>query len=534
MLSRSVLPAIITAARAGALGYAQELFDAEGLGAVTADPAALAVKGRLLKDRAALLPRADRAPAYAAAAGAYAAADALAPQPYTRINVATLALLAGDRERATSTAQGITEWLASGEPIADTPYYLAATRAEALAILGQTGAAQAAMRGAIALAPHAYEDHAVTLHQLELIGRASGIDTGWIADLRPPRTLHFAGHMGVAPDDRTLIAAIDAILERERIGFGFGALAAGADMVIAERLLARGGELHVVLPLSTAAFRAQSVTPYGADWDTRFAAVRDAAASWTETAADTGDYEPLASRLAADVAMGAAVRHARRMTSEAVQLVIADDGPGAFGTGAQTARDAARWRSAGARGHVLRAPRTAGVTASAMVAMPEGHADRRLAAMLQIDFHGLAELDEAQFAEAVATVLTPLRTALAGIAERPAIVLPCGNSRLVAFATPEAAYDFARELLDLPPSRFPVRIAGHYGLAHWLSDPAALVGRSVQQLGALAAAALPGTLTVSEPFASALFLARADAVYAEPVGEIDDLRLYAIRQAQPC
>lgn len=90
------LPAIITAARAGALDHAETLFAAGGFDRRVDDPAALAVKGRLLKDRAALLPLAERRAGFAAAAAAYAAADALAPQPYTRINLATLTMLAGN------------------------------------------------------------------------------------------------------------------------------------------------------------------------------------------------------------------------------------------------------------------------------------------------------------------------------------------------------------------------------------------------------------------------------------------------------
>lgn len=286
-----------------------------------------------------------------------------------------------------------------------------------------------------------------------------------------------------------------------------------------------------MLPLREEAFLAQSITPYGANWRARFDACRDAAASWTETAADTGSYEPLASQLAADVAMGAAVQQARRLASDAIQMVIVDEGPGEYGNGAQTARDALRWQAAGGVTRVLRSPRVNGVSPSGLSATPEGHADRRLATMLQIDFHGLADLDEARFAEAVAGVIEPLRSALAAATVRPAIMLPCGNSRIAAFETPEAAYDFACEMLTLQAGPFPVRIVRHYGLAHWLRDPDALVGRSVRQLGAVAAGALPGTIVVSETFASALCLARAHEIYAEPIGEVEDLSLFAIRPA---
>ena len=530
MTSLNGLPAIITAARAGALDHAKALFKEGGFDRRVGDPAALAVKGRLLKDHAAQLPLAERPAGFAVAAAAYAAADAIAPQPYTRINLATLTMLAGNHVESRRIAASIVEWIASDETIRETPYYRAAILAEAQLILGQVAVSQATFAEAIARAPFAYEDHAATLRQLGLLARHSGLDERWLEQFRPPRSLHYAGHLGVASiADPQLLAQIDAVLYDDDIGFAFGALAAGADLTIAERVLARGSELHVVLPLCEAAFIAQSVQPYGEDWVRRFAACRDAATSWTECASDTGAYEPLASHMAADVAMGGAVGQSRRLTSEALQLVVIDDGPGSYGTGLQTARDARRWRAAGRPTRIVRSPRTTNVAASGQRAEPEGRADRRLAAMLQIGFNGLANLDEAQFAQAVDSLLQPWRAALAQAGPPPSIVLPCGNSRIVAFENPGAAFAFARQLLGTATGEFAVKIAGHYGLAHWLTDPDALVGRSVGQLGAIAAAAYPGILTVSETFASALLLDTGSEVYAEPLGEACELRLFAIR-----
>ncbi|MBB3860041.1 hypothetical protein GGQ88_001302 [Novosphingobium hassiacum] len=528
------LPAIITAARAGAIGYAERLFRDGGYDRLSDDPAALAVHARLLKDRALCLPPVEREAGFAQAAAAYARADALGPQLYTRLNVATLTLLAGDRARAAVLAGELLAWLGGAQPLHETPFLIAAAKAEAHLLRGDGQAAQAALARAIAQAPRAFEDHASTLRQLRMICEATGSDDRWLDAFRPPAAMHYAGHLGVgAKADGALIERIDDMLAASHVGFAFGALAAGADLTIAERVLESGGELHVVLPLREDAFVAQSVRPYGADWEARFLACRDAAASWTETARDTGAYEPLASHLAADVAMGSAVRHSRSLGSEAMQLVIVDDAPGPLGAGIHTARDVERWASTGRATQVLRAPRAAPVVASGARTALEGRADRRLAAMLQIEFAGLADLDEAGLADAVADVLLPFRTALADLAAKPEVVLPCGNSRIMAFTDPESAYAFARAALLIPTGQFGLTIAGHYGLAHWLSDPEALIGRPVDQLGAIAAVAFPGTITVSEAFASALFLAAGDEVYAEPLGEVGELRIHALRRVAP-
>ena len=68
-------------------------------------------------------------------------------------------------------------------------------------------------------------------------------------------------------------AEIDALLDDEDIGFAFGALACGADLLIAEAALARGVELHVVLPFEEEDFLAQSVRPgRRPGWEARYRA----------------------------------------------------------------------------------------------------------------------------------------------------------------------------------------------------------------------------------------------------------------------
>ncbi len=523
------LAAVVTAARAGAIDHARSLFEAGGYARRSDDPAALAVSGRLLKDQALRLPAGNRAPGFRAAADAYAHADKLLPQPYTRINQATLTLLAGERDGAARIAREILDWLDQGTAIPETPYFLAAIEAEARLICGDLAGARRALGEAMATDTGDWSDRASTLRQLRLILGVIGEDAGWLAPFAAPRSLHFAGHLGISPEDAgPLRAAIDAELTLRNIGFGFGALAAGADIIIAEQLLAWGGELHVVLPTSADEFIRQSVIPYGADWLQRFEECLDAATSVTATAHVTGDYEPLATLLASEVAMGAACRNARYVDSEAVQLVVVDEGAGSYGDGTGTAVVAQRWAATGRQQAVLRVPRSATVLASGRRPDAEGRADRRLVALLQISFAGIDDLDEARFAEAVDNVLTPFRQATAALAEQPLMTLPVGNARIVAFATTEAAWTYASGLLALPAGSLQLCIAGHYGLAHWFEEPSALVGRAVSQLGDLFSSAMPGVLTVSEAFASALFVGSKDDIFAEWIGEVKDLRLYTV------
>jgi hypothetical protein len=522
------LPAIITAARAGSLDHARAMFEAGGYAARADDPDALAVKGRLLKDAALRASAARQPAAFADAARAYAAADALAPQPYTRINVATLTLLAGDAGQAAAIARALLDWLADDTAIAETPYYLAATRAEAYVLCGDIAAAQVALDAAYATDPDGWTDHAATLRQLKLILDARGDSDAWLDRFRPPHSLHFAGHLGVAPAN-DLDARVAAVLAEARVGFGYGALAAGADIVIAEALLSAGAELHVVLPVTVETFRAQSVAPYASDWQGRFDACLEAATSLRELTHVDGAYEPLATALAADVAMGSAVLNARMLASEAVQLLVVDDGPGPLGAGLGTARDGQRWQRSERRQHVIVHRRDGAVAASSARATPEGRPDRRLAAMLHVAFAGLDGLDDSAFASAVDTILLPFRQRSATIRLQPDIVLPAGNARIFGFADPAAAWAFARALLAGHEGLLPLRIAGHYALAHRLNAPPALIGPAIVDLERIAGRAMPGVATVSETFVSALSACDAAEVRAEWIGELDDgARLFAL------
>jgi hypothetical protein len=230
----------------------------------------------------------------AASIAAYAGADKLSPQPYTQIDVATLRLLSGDREASVVDAVALLATLNEDNPFQETPYYLAATRAEALLLCCDAAAAEAALATAIRHNPHGWSDHASTLRQFRLILSSQDLDDTWLDAYRPPQSLHYAGHLCVAePGETALKAAVDMILAANRIGFGFGALDAGADIVIAEALLAHGAELHLVLPVARDAFEVQSVAPYGARWAARFHACYAAALSvQTATSRPSTDNAP--------------------------------------------------------------------------------------------------------------------------------------------------------------------------------------------------------------------------------------------------
>jgi tetratricopeptide (TPR) repeat protein len=320
---------ILSLARAGATSWAWDSFVAAGLADVTDDPAALTLKGRLLKDQARKAQGETAARIYLQSAKAYADAAALRPDSYPLINAATMSLFAGQPGHMELFAQRVLEMLDTGIVAGETAYWHEATRAEALLLLGRQVDARATLDKAIVAAPAAWEDRAATLRQFRQISEFRGQNREWLAGYAPPASLYFKGMIGIAPDDqRGADMARDAI-SGANAGFGYGALAAGADMLIAEALIERGSELHLVLPTSPTAFRAQSVRPFGDVWLPRFDRLFEQAASVT-IVADGDRLTEATIEFAAQVAKGAATENALRLEGVAKGLELNDSPSAAF------------------------------------------------------------------------------------------------------------------------------------------------------------------------------------------------------------
>ncbi len=493
MPTAAPLSTIIALARAGALDHAWGQFRAAGFDRDDDDPAALTVKGRLLKDRALRASGEERRLFYLQSAEAYRRSAALQPGTYPLINAATLSLLSGDREQAEEIAREVLERIAREPDEPETPYYRAATEAEALLLLGRLGEARAALEAAVAAAPHAWEDHASTLRQFLIIQDLLGGEAAWLDLLRPQRSLHYsasaASGSGAGHAD-----AIAGILREEDVGFGYGALAAGAEIMIAEALLARGATLHLVLPSDAGSFAARLVDPFGAAWRRRF----DAALAAADTVEHVRPLQvPPDGRMAAlahEVALGAAMLNAERLMGEAVALRI---GPEAAASPVRT--------------HAIEAP------ASGDDAAPPPDSRSILLALLAVSVGNGGEEGFEDRLEDVQEVL-----ALAGEAR----IAPHlgGDSILIGYEGPREAAAAARAIHARLRARMPLRVAGHYGLISCVRDPFTGSLRPTESgtgiVRAIAGAIPPDTVCVSLDFAAVLAATAGAPSEANWIGEL--------------
>jgi adenylate cyclase len=499
------------------------------------DPHHRSAGARLLKDRALAAPDGEgRRAGLESACAAYRAVFEQSGDPYPGVNAASLALLAGHSGEASSLARAILADPAVAEP-AD--YYSGATAAEALILLGRSDEAAAMLRRTAELGGASHYARSTTCRQLARIARAIGMDEQSVGTLlgpvRPPAAIHYCGHMfGAEPAaERRVRAAIDEALDRHRVGFAYGSLASGADILVAEALLAKGSELHLVFPFAEEDFIEQSVLPAGEAWLPRYRACLEAAASrrWASEMQYVGDPEQFA--FASHVAMGLARLHAQRLGADPLQLAIWDgEAPlGPAGTGA----DVAVWRGQGGRSLVV----PSGAIDRGFVRPPAHEAvrERRLAAILFTDFAGFSKLTEAALPAFWEGVMGIVAEVLDRHGEEVLSSNSWGDALYAVMPSAAAAARIALELqqalgrfdhgrLGLDLAGGGMRIGVHYGSVYKALDPVTgrptFYGSEVSRAARIEPVTPPGAVFVTEPFAAILALEAPDDFLCNYVGRI--------------
>lgn len=524
--------AVLCLARSGAVDFARAEYVRLGLDQAD-DADAVALGARLLKD-VALAARGPRRAAFARASiRRYEALFQRFGGLYGAINAATMTLVAGDPEGARARAVRALDIPSPLGLTGEAAYYEIASRAEARFLMGQLDAAREKMAVAISHAPQAYAAHASTLRQLDMLCRETGVDPAWLAPFRPPLCAHFTGHiLGPADDgarpDCALRRQVDQVLKAQRVGFGYGSLAAGADIVFAEALMAAGAELHVVLPVGRDSFVDVSVAPFGAEWVARFERCLAAATSIRYASHDPylGDDQVFA--YSSQVAMGCAVLRAQTLSTEAIQLAVWD-GHETHGL-AGVAYDLAYWARGGRRRAVIPIDRAPPLRQPPQDA---GEPPRRaMKAMLFADVQGFGALRDDQIPAFIETVMGRMAGAVAGLAAPPTHIETWGDGLFLVFDQPiDAALAAlalleAHKALDLRalglPRSLGLRVAGHYGPVHLRTHPLtqapAVIGTHVVVAARIEPDVAPGSAGISEALAGALATFHGDRVACGYVG----------------
>lgn len=322
--------AVLALARAGALDFAMSEYDSYGLAAVQDNEDIMALNGRLSKDLY-LRSSGPKALGHALdAARKYEAAFQSTLGYYSGINSATMAFMADmSPDRVSARIEAIEALLpVSREATSTDHYFTEATRAECFLLKGERVRAVAALHAAIDFDPLNYAAHASTLKQFTMISAKREESLEWLSDFKPPRSLHYAGHIRLTQNEveqEVLKISISDALQQEDVGFGFGALAAGGDILFAEALLEQGAELHVVLPCAKDIFLRESVTPFGVGWAERFEDCLSRASSLRILTQTENWPDKYLNRLCGLSAMGHAILQGQSLSAPPLQMLILNE-----------------------------------------------------------------------------------------------------------------------------------------------------------------------------------------------------------------
>lgn len=359
---------VLALARAGALDFAMSEYDRYGLAAVRDHEDIMALNGRLSKDLY-LRSSGSKAVKHAQdAARKYETAFQNTLGYYSGVNSATMALMADMApERVSARIEAIEALLPVSLEVTPTDhYFIEATRAECFLLKGERSRAVAALHAAIDFDPLNYAAHATTLKQFMMISEKLGDSLDWLTNFKPPRPLHYAGHIRLnknKEEQEALKISISDALQQEDVGFGFGALAAGGDILFAECLLEQGAELHVVLPCATNIFLRESVIPFGENWTERFEDCLSNASSLRILTQTENWPDKYLNRLNGLSAMGHAILQGQSLSVAPLQMLILNetDAPSYTATHAQDwARSGhAQFRLSGGTYRILTVPASA-------------------------------------------------------------------------------------------------------------------------------------------------------------------------------
>jgi len=555
--------AVLVLARAGATVLASQKYEDFNLASHQSEDIA-ALGARLSKDEALSVSEGKHCPKALLAAEQYEIIFKRTGGYYPGINAATMYLLAGNEQYAKTIAkqviqvldcidiehdekenlngrdEGRNEYLHNGannglgnhKISEEERYYLLASRAEALLILGQIDQFLAVLEKAFMAVKDDWAALATTRKQLRLVCRLTHQDALILNHFLPPTVIHYCGHIisrsgidGRFPCDQEGSVKKSLQVEFDHLNgvIAYGSLAAGADIMIAEAILAQQGELHVALPFCLDEFIDVSVRPSGEGWVRRFYRCLGLASSVRYATEDSYLGDDQLFTYCSGLAMGLAVLRSRYLDSPIKQVAVWDGV--APSTTVGTAYDIACWKN-------LNLPQSL-ITVTGRqapyidVEAPVSRLGRVQRAMLFGDVKGFSKLKDQQLLIFVDQVLGRLARVLDSFGEKVCFQNTWGDGIFVVF---EDAHDAALCAIAMQqamnnlhnseyglPKHLALRLGGHFGPIYKAKDPVLKVdnyfGAHVSCTARIEPVTPEGCVYVTEAFAAMIALNK-DAGFA--------------------
>jgi class 3 adenylate cyclase len=510
----------------------------------------LSLLGRLEKDRYAReLNSANKKVAAARSAAAYGAAYKDSGDYYPGANAATMLLLSGDTEGCRAIVESVlpecTLQLQDGKT--EDPW-LAATLGELMLLKGEVEEAKSWYQQAAQLMGSALGNIASMRRQLRLLAATLPQASALLEVLSIPTVATVTGHMIDHPDAKTVRFPTDLIplvsenihayLQQHNIGLGYCSVACGVDILFAEAILNRGGEVHVYLPFDKDDFIATSAAFAGQDWITRLEAVLEKATSVRYATNENYLGDDLLFSYNADVITGRMLLRAERLEVKPRFLAVYDFNSAAPAGGSRATADS--WEMQGFEVDrmdlsQLRDTLSECQNRSIPVAtkpLATSTTRREIHAMVFADIVGFSKLGEADTPHFFVGLLNAIAELIEKHKAGNEFSNTWGDGLFLVFNELPQAAAFALDLRDLVndtdwtkrglPATTNIRIALHVGPVYPAEDPILkcrnFFGSHVNQTARMEPITSPGSVFVSDQAAALIRFHATDKFACDYLG----------------
>lgn len=516
----------------------------------------------------------------------YGEAFALHESYYPGINLAFTLAAAGERSKAQQSAKKVAKqcraelsavegsgggWLGKilgsepEVPVGPIDGWLVATLAEALTHLGDTKDAAKYYRRASELFKGRWRDLASMRRQgREILGFNNQTHEWLDACFEFPTVVAFSGHMmdaagratprftpGMEPAVRDQIRAY---LQSVKVGFGYSSAACGGDIIFCECLLEMGATVNLILPSPVNAFKRQSVSVGGPEWERRF---HDVLARATNTmSANTTGYgssqgegaNSLGLIYANRILTGLAALQAQALDLELKTVALWDGLPTEANGG--TGSVVAEWKHREFQPHIIRLP--APPSHPEVVAAPAVASGAELPAPTApvlpqeiktlvfgevVNFRAIAEAQLPAFVHELKTEVSRL---IAGLPAAPTVAETSAGSMFFVFDGLAEAARLALDLRDMMagggwekrglPASLNLRVALHAGPVFSFADPvtgrSSCLGAHLTRAQHILPTVTPGQVYVSQEFAALCGSERMTEITFEFLGRLPTTRMF--------
>ncbi len=509
-------------------------------------PKALELAGRLSKDqRAKFSDPKKRLRAAVQSAHHYKRAFAITGDYYPGINAATMSTLAGREDEGREIArsvQSICLDLLQGS--ASDKHWIYATLGEACLLLNLRNEAEDWYSRGVQFAKSNFGDIASMRRQLRTLVDHLQIESSILDVVKLPNVVVFTGHMIDEPGRRLIrfpaavspivSTYLDTRLDQLNANFGYCSAACGGDLLFIETMLARGGEVHIVLPFSKDDFITSSVAYAGNDWVKRFDTALLSATSIAYATEEPYLGDDVLFRYTADLINGMAHLHAEQLETESILLALVDTGVDSEIGG--TMDTVERWQAMGNSSSIvdLREIRTIGSEKATYRPNPVSNQDgkspaisiastksgikRQIQTMLFADVVEFSKLGEESTVSFFVEFLGHVADIIEASSPKPSFCNTWGDGLFVVFDDVTAAAVFSLTLRDMVietdwkklglPADMNIRIGMHTGPVFRGNDPILhrdnFFGSQVNRAARVEPIAVPNSVLVTEQCACML------------------------------